>query len=189
MSSLPSIAAARRSEALCWWWAALAVTVWRLARPYVLELPPLRARAHDTCAWFGSEPSAPWMWELSSRLAGVQAGFALVLAVAVGLCGWLVAVRGERAWARLWAALAVAGLSSFDYLLQRAQLLLGWTPEGLDCSAHPDSVHALPPSQVVWTFAPVVLAMIGAWLGGRPARPHSRARSPHRSWWPVLVAA
>lgn len=142
-------------------------------------------RAGGGCAWFAGDTAEPWKWELADLVAGAQARVALGLPVVVGLGAWLVACRGERAGARIWAALAVAGVVAADHVLLTVRLWLGWTPEGADCTVAPEAAHAVPAAQLVWTFAPAVLAMAGAWAAGRTPL----ERSHRQSWWPVWAAA
>lgn len=195
LSALPSAAPAWRSRALAWWWAAFAVVAVRLAGPRLLAVLPGRQAGGGGCAWFAGETAEPWKWELSGLLSEVQAWVAMGLPVVVALGAWLVAARGERGWARIWAALAVVGAVAVDYALLVGQLRLGWTPEGADCTAAPDAVHAVSAGQLGWTFAPAVLALAGAWEAGRAPREHSPGVSPwpasrwSASWWPVSTAA
>jgi hypothetical protein len=180
---------AHRAAALPWWWLAFWAAVWRFVQPLLLS----SSGAGEPCVWFAGEPSSPWKWEVSSRLGEVQGLLAAGLPVVVALCAWLVARRGDRTWARLWAAFMVAGLAALDYLLQRVQVLLDRVPEGMHCAVDPEAVGAVVSWSLVTTFAPAALALVGAWVAGRGPVSGVSARPagfrPERSWWPVLVAA
>ncbi|MFF4771984.1 hypothetical protein ACFY05_03925 [Microtetraspora fusca] len=171
MSPSASVLPARQAYPLFWWSLAALLTVWDYAWLWLSVLvPSLDLAEIISCGWSGyAEPTPDWKLELSDRLWVVGAFLDPAVPVALLLCLWLVASRGAgRPRVHAWAAFAATGLVALQYALRQMLEALNPLPEDARCTVDPATLDVTP-WDVLFTFTPAILVLVGAWTGIRLA--------------------